>query len=349
MTKGLSAPSRLLAAAAGLLVLPSAAHAYSFSSGNWAGRAHFDKQGFIACSMEASYKNGITVIFNVDRDYNWNLWFYQKDWNLQVGKRLSAQLVIDGRNAIPVVLEIRKPNLVRVPLRTSADVVEPMRRGVMMDVRIGNSRMPFKLDGTNNAIVALVGCVKTALQNAPHARPRDDGRIVDRGEPVQGGKDEFQAIEPVEATVAIANMLSQAGISGYRMLSPTEVPVPGFDVVWGLPNGVIGAFRGVRNVPASFVLNDVAPTAIAEDAKHCQGSFVSGKKKDESIVNADVLKVYTACNDGTKSFEIHYSFIRTENGLLLKFAHLTVGTRQTDKLAQVDADFILRANWSEIK
>jgi len=151
------------------------------------------------------------------------------------------------------------------------------------------------------------------------------------------------AFASADAMRLAANVLSQAGVSGHRFLNPTEAKVPDRQVVWVLPNGIIGGFKGLRNA-ARIRLEDAAAQAIAANMKGCMGDSASGKKRANTLGGGEMLKFFIACRD--PSLEIHYTMVKTPQGALLTFAHFSRAGSGTGAVMQADDVLTRNANFA---
>jgi hypothetical protein len=152
------------------------------------------------------------------------------------------------------------------------------------------------------------------------------------------------AFDRAESTQLVANLLSEAGVTGYRLINPTDAKIPNLQVVWVLPTGVVGGFRGARGA-RQMKIDDLAPNMIAQDTRLCAGNFASGKKRAfRTLEGAEILKIFTACDHGQNSFEAHYSIIKTPAGELLTFVHFTAGHGKSEAAAQADDHLVRSTN-----
>lgn len=350
-----------------LAAQPLEAATGNFQSGNWSGKPMFKKTGqFARCFMNVKYRNGITLGFDIDRKYTWAIWLYRPKWNLNKGAKLPTQIVVDGANAINVTAAAISPKLIMIPLKNSARIVKLMRGGNTMRINLGPTSVPFKLQGTSKAISKLSRCVARQLAletgrrdtlgvkssgkrdtlgiGGPAARPKP--KLKRRANTKTAGLAKFK-IGKAQSAILVSNLLSATGIPGYKIVAPDKNPLPSYDVVWHWPNGVVGAFAGFKNVQG-VNLETIVSLVVADDSKICKGDFASGRKKSQVRNSLTVQRAFTACDAGKKSFEAHYSFMKSANGKLFKFAHISLNGVAKEKLVETENRFLQAANFTSM-
>lgn len=150
-----------------------------------------------------------------------------------------------------------------------------------------------------------------------------------------------------QAIVWVSNTLSKAGVTGYRIVDPTKHSKRGYDVMWVTPDGVIGAMAVFLN-SSRLKLDSVASQVVANDSKICTGDVASGKKKPESIGLTTFRHVFVACEQDTKSFEARYILAKTQNGTIVKIAHLLRGKKKEGTLQAAREKILRGVDWTKV-
>lgn len=280
----------------------------------WSGGAYAsDRTGqFSNCIVSANYKSGITFGVMLSPTYDWSLAFSRPDWRMNVGQSFPIVLTFDNRETITVTGRVGASNIVFVPMPPQSALVRAFRSARIMSAFAQGSLFQFKLTGTSILLPSLVSCVKTinagGLAAAGDFTVRPTQVAVPQMGPPQSAasgpknsdeKEDYTA----EATVIAANLLSQAGISGFRLVTSAEVPDVKADAAW-VARDVVGTIN-VMSKLKSTDLDEVKGILIGADAKNCKGTFFSGSVSDDSDAKDALTRVFTTCqvkNDPTTSY-----------------------------------------------
>jgi hypothetical protein len=123
-----------------------------------------------------------------------------------------------------------------------------------------------------------------------------------------------------EATILIANVLSAAGISGFRVIPREQIPadLKSNDAVWVADGGLVGTVRIVSQQGASST-EQLASYLMASDAQSCKGVFASGRYPTQQQSGSARLR--TACdNSDNEATEIDYTIALRPQGGFYVFA-----------------------------
>jgi hypothetical protein len=150
--------------------------------------------------------------------------------------------------------------------------------------------------------------------------------------PAPSPKEDYRA----EATAMIANLLSQAGITGFQ-ISPAAQDELGLkpDVSWTGNN--IGGALVILNDQSLATPADAAPHLIGAAAKACKGAFMSGSLPDEA--HGTQARVFTNCRSDRGATTTYYTTMRRPRGGYYVFVTSAEGSDEPVK----EADTNIRA------
>jgi hypothetical protein len=141
----------------------------------------------------------------------------------------------------------------------------------------------------------------------------------------------------LEATEFLADVLGQAGITGYRMLSSTELTKLSVDAAW--TNGKeIGAVNIVEQTK-DFGPNEAEAILISQSAKGCHGKFLSGSKSGDSKAND--IEAFTSCTDQNGIVTTLFSLVPKDDAHLYVLRTIesepTGSSTSSDRAKDIDA------------
>lgn len=290
---------------------------------------------FSHCAASASYQSGITLLYSVNSRIEWSMGFASDRWNLQQGARIPVEFAIDGlpsRSATGTAVNSRH---VVVPLPDDAQLFQQMRGGNRMIVAGAGETVPFQLTGTSVVLAALLRCAndsgRSIVLNAPQpaSRPNVAVNPAPPAPPQQPAG--VTADMRLEATQFVANLLSQAEMRGFRLLTSSEIRsantstfVRSSDVAWRGDTAAGTLHIHPNQDPRS--LDRLAADIIASDARACPGEFLTGRTADEDMTN--VRRLHTLCGHSNGSIEaISYLLLPMPGQIVYQLSTATTVSR----------------------
>jgi hypothetical protein len=139
-----------------------------------------------------------------------------------------------------------------------------------------------------------------------------------------------------EATVLMANVLSQSGISGFA-LAPADASYDA-DATWRAGD----LMGGLQILPATPISDpEVRAIIISDMARACKGAFMSGTLPEEG---KQVIRMFSSCQDGSRTFTSYFAVVARPKGGIYVFSTVALG--ETDAVSSQervkDADDGLR-------
>jgi hypothetical protein len=313
------------AALAGLVSL-SQAHAAPlkhFKVGAWNSGAYSDDPGnsFSHCAGSASYNSGVIVTLIIDKTYNWGVAFSNPAWNLTPGADVDLAYVVDGGEPRATKAKAISNKQVLIGFGGDSDRFKEFSRGYQLRVAAANQVFTFNLTDTAKLLPALLHCVTQQIHPAPVLAATATAAAT----PVAHRSD-FKA----EATVIAANLLSEAGVTGFRIAAPDEFPDLKADAVWAATN-VMGTINILPTVTAKD-LDDIRSSVIGNDARACKGMFFSGSIPDDG--KEALTRVFTTCQVKTDSATNYYLAVpRKAGGIYILRTMTAAGSEKPAKEA----------------
>jgi hypothetical protein len=195
-----------------------AAQLKHFKVGSWQGGAYSDdglRSKFSHCAGSASYKSGIIVTLIVNREYKWGVAFANPTWNLTPGPSLDLAYVVDGGEPRATTAKAVSNHQALMGFGDDGVRFKEFSRGYQLRVAAADQVFTFDLTDTAKLLPALLNCVTQQTNPTPVMASTATAAPA----PGAHGSD-FKA----EATVIAANLLSEAGITGFRIAGPDEFP-----------------------------------------------------------------------------------------------------------------------------
>lgn len=288
-----------------------------FTLGGWSGRAFtLDSGEFSYCEAYARYERGDMMIFRVNRNYNWQMGFYDPAGRLSEGQVLQFFFKIDDQQTFPVEAVALRNDLVLLKFEDSSALFARFRRGQQLKITTLAGIHTYSLAHTSQVLPALVNCVTSGLTGGQNPSA------------AQAAKPPSNHATRAEAATFAANLLSQAGTVGFSLLGPDVLDKLKVDAAWRTKNVL-----GTVNVAPGFAAQHVPPIVIGAAAKSCKGTFFSGSLPDEGSMSA---RVFTTCQAGKDSLTVYYlSVPRRAGGIYLIAIASTVGEQPAK---ETDAD-----------
>jgi hypothetical protein len=296
----------------------------NFKVANWYAGAYTEPASnrFDHCAANAPYKSGIIMGFSIDRYFHWSMRFTHPAWRLVRGQRFNVAFTVDNMSPLPGVGIALSRDTLEVPLADSMELFSRFRHGYQLHVAAARQVFGFNLTGTSELLPELLICAK----NRGRAIQVDTNPFAPRLNPPtetaanRGG-------EGAEATAFAANLLSLAGVQGFRMLPPADHPELKGDARW-----VSGSTYGTVNIFASATddeIKSLSGSLIGADAKACKGAFFSGAIPDKS--SGVVARVFTTCQAGDKPITVYYLAVPRRSGGVYVISTVSFGSEQPAK------------------
>jgi len=281
-----------LAGATGLAV-PAAAQqampdAFSIDTGGWRGGAYArpDTMAFSHCGIARPYGE-TTLIFTRTPDHGLNIGLDGVVPPEAEGDRPAvALLTIDGATERALPALPAGDAVTVLPVGEDADLVERLRQGIAMTVRLGDREIEYPLTGTFDALPLLAECVRTAeavpadqvaalVEGGPDGDDAAPGADADSAataeataeEPApQSAESAAAPAAPAEPTDSIdqqtlARLLAAAGFAPEQVAYARSDELPDnaldLDYAWQLDSRIVGGLhqrpRGEENAFDAFV------------------------------------------------------------------------------------------------
>jgi hypothetical protein len=214
-------------------------------------------------------------------------------------------------------------DLVRVNLDDNVELFARFRRGHLLSVAAASQVFSFSLTGTSRLLPALLGCARdrgvvTQMAANPFVTNPESAR--------SGGARDAQ--ERAEATTFAANLLSLAGVQGFRLLGPSDYPAIKGQARWigGQTFGTVNVFTSA----SAEELKNLPSYLIGADAKACKGTFFSGAIPDS--LGGTLARVFTTCEvDEGKTLTTYYMAVPRKAGGVYVVSTISVGSEQPAK------------------
>jgi hypothetical protein len=303
-----------------VLMLANSAHAApvrNFNVAGWTAGVYTDRSGkFTHCAASFRYDDsGVTVIFSVNRSYNWAMGLFRPGADLKDGGRVDLGFTIGTDQPFPVRGIARGTDLLEISFEDSS-LFARFSRGYHVTITDGKRAQVFDLTSASQVLPALVTCVTSQL-NGGRNQPATPA-------PRQPSNDAVRA----EAARLAANLLSHAGIVGFTLLEPDELDELKADAAWKT-DSVLGTVV----VAPELAAEQMPAIAIGADAKICKGTFFSGSLPEESGIGA---RVFTTCQTGNDNITVYYLSVPRRTGGIYVVAIASSGGEQPAKEADAD-------------
>jgi hypothetical protein len=301
--------------------------------GNWTLGAYTSRESgrFSHCAASGRYRHGVTLFFAVTRDYQWSIGFGSDQFDISAGERVKLAIALDDSNNASVEGKAIDRNLVRVVLTPSSDLFKRFMRANVLHLYATDSSYSFALQDTSRLLPQLLKCVRDQLNPAPLVAqgPSDQGSA---GKPSPAAS-AAQSAQFAETTSLAANLLSEAGVSGFRFNTPTPSDIARGIVRWSAPS--MTGTLAVMNEPSAKRGTDHMAKLIAVMAAKCKGKFASGSMPEESGAG----RAFTSCQDGTGDPTVGYflAMPRSAGGFFVLLTFPRAGASETDPDKEIRA------------
>lgn len=127
-----------------------------------------------------------------------------------------------------------------------------------------------------------------------------------------------QTVSFSEASVMLTNLLSSAGVQGYRLVPPAPNAT---GVQYTLANGTTGLFQAFRDQSVPAVEDKVA-VVIEQMAQVCKGEFRSAKTSVPTDDGSLVRKIGTTCTMDGSVIATNTTLVRHPNGFVVQLVEI---------------------------
>jgi hypothetical protein len=141
-----------------------------------------DTKEFSHCAMRASYKNGVILVFIINRDRRWFMNLANEVWNLTEGRKYSFDIDLDGRTGESWVGVAISQNVLSVPLANQASLFELFSAAHLLTIRAANGTYRFDLANSRVGLEAVAACTARYLEANPFAGAPKGPKSRARGE-----------------------------------------------------------------------------------------------------------------------------------------------------------------------
>jgi hypothetical protein len=292
----------LLITAAVACASPAQARSFGeFKIGSWSGAANTDEKGeFNHCGAFTHLRDGTMVSFAVGRNFTWSVGFNNRRWKFREGDLVPVMFGVDDMTPVQMDARAYMRNGIEIGLGERADLFRQFTSGRRLKVLGAPKPIDFKLTGTERILPRLLACALFKGKTAGAIPARDPAADIPNYTARQMRSDTAMV---VEATTLAANLLSAAGITGYRLLGPKEEPGLKGDARWIMPGEGIGVVQ-VRPDMTPEVQLSLGRVLIGEDARSCKGTFMSATLPADEKAGSG--RVFTTCDDGKRILTSYY-------------------------------------------
>jgi hypothetical protein len=254
--------------------------------GSWHAGAYADDQShrFSFCSAFANY-DGVRVSFMIDSGYQWAVGFSSQSFSFKKGEAVRVGLALDDSAEEIVEGRVVDPALIRITLAPKSDLFRRFMRANVMRLVALDQSYRFDLEDPSELLPFLLKCVHDRLNTPPfqtHGQPAHPTP----GSAAQSGTLDLRA----EVTSLAANLLSEAGVRGFK-IAPNAENLN--SVVWTSPGG--NGALAVELDPNLKRPSDFTPRLIGWAASKCKGQFISGAMPEEN----GAARAFSSCQIGT--------------------------------------------------
>jgi hypothetical protein len=315
------------------------------SIGNWTLAAVSDDSTgqFAYCTAWVTYNSSIVLSFYIYEDYSWAASFQDQQWKLTPNTQYPVTLTIDRNTPINVNATAIDATTVAVPLEGSEATFNQFIHGDMLTLATaGGANLLFRLSDTTRVLPRLLACARAhesqvvAQSTNPFAAPAANNATPSQTPPPAPAPQNSQPAnppqapqatnpqpnpQPVDAPAALgaspstdpqafADVLNQAGVANYTILSPDQAKQYNADVAWTAGN-MVGELLYV-DPSQKATLQGINSALIDGDAKACNGKEVTNSIMEASEPKA--LLIATNCTTNNQTSYNYYTILLASNG-----------------------------------
>ncbi|MEW6435730.1 MAG: hypothetical protein AB1508_01005 [Pseudomonadota bacterium] len=313
------------------------------SIGNWTLAAVSDDSTgqFAYCTAWVTYNSSIVLSFYIYADYSWAASFQDQQWKLTPNAQYPVTLTIDRNTPVNVNATAIDATTVAVPLEGSEATFNEFIHGDMLTLATaGGANLAFRLSDTTRVLPRLLACARAhesqtvAQSTNPFAAPAANNAAPSQTPPPAPQNPQAtnppqapqanppQNPQPVVAPAALgaspstdpqafADVLNQAGVANYTILSPDQAKQYNADVAWTAGN-MVGELLYV-DPSQKATLQGINSALLDGDSKACS----NGKEVANSIMEASepkALLIATNCTTNNQTSYNYYTILLASNG-----------------------------------
>ena len=244
----------------------------------------------------------------VSRDWYWDIGFYSRHWNYSVNKKIAVRYRFDRGKWRNATAEAVDPQVLQMAMDGQDSTYSTFRRAVNLNLFDGRRYYTFSLRGSSKAMGELKLCTDRYLarekSKKQKSRPSGGEAAGRSGAPSSARDQQAERSDdgPVkntrdlraESMRILFNFLSDVGLHGARILSPSEVPEE-FEIVDAI--AAAEKFTGVvHTLPDKSIYKsrEIISRLISVFARRCAEKFASDTSAD-SVEGVDVYSSYAIC------------------------------------------------------
>lgn len=316
--------------------------------GNWTGRNFADEKTgkFSSCAASTPYRSGINFFVFVGRDYKWSLAFSNLDWNFELGSKIPASFLFDGRKRFTGLAWAFSKDTIVFDMAADSELINAFRYSTFLDAFMENQKLSFRLDGTSRLLPALASCVTRQLEIERVANTPNENVSAAIGQKSSNNSSVSEQHDTeIEAIKLATNLAISLQLIDAKIVRKKDLPVNMSYFDAGFQFGK--EYGGLKLLPA-LKSDDgltVASDLISLDGRNCKGKFASGRTSE--LIDNKILHIgFSSCedSDGRRSVQ-HFIVPRgQEQGLVIY--SLPIGAKlegSNQPLSQDNMDGIKRA------
>jgi len=152
----------------------------TFTVGNWSGTAYSapGSQALDNCAAQVLYKNGLTLGFWVDHNYQWGMFLVDPDWKLTAGVSYPITYSIDRSRPAAANADASSRTTVLISLPADQGLFRQFEDGSGLTIVAAEKSFEFYLTDTSQLLPKLIDCVDYYMRAAsapnspdPNANP----------------------------------------------------------------------------------------------------------------------------------------------------------------------------------
>lgn len=324
--------------AAALVVLLScvsfgvAAPIETFQTSNWSGGAYSNDENseFSSCSITPSTRTGTMLVIVVDRNYQWFLSMFDRQWKETPDATFDLSLAVDDHEPDLGKGKAITPNHIFVSLGFAPSIIDELRAGHKIVVTGDGKKFTFALDGVAQALNMLLDCVQRHLSTAERAPSEKPPQLA-----IPSASSSRPQWAREEAASLLSKLAANSGIVGFHLADMNDVPpqLRDYDAVWTAPN-VIGALLILQS-EASLTPAEAAVALLASATRDCSGKFESSLLKSDRDTSTPSVRLTTTCADLQSRLVTYYTLEPRSTGGLYVFTVIS-SADQADAASKAD-------------